>query len=216
MAQAPPTLETPTLADLLARLGDIAPDRILVRPPLGTATKQDLIALDRMGEPLYELIDGVIVRKAMGYLESIIAMTIGRLLGNFVVANKLGVVSGADGMTELGVNLIRMADVAFVAWDTFPEGKLSDDPAPPIAPDLAVEVLSRGNTPREMERKRVDFFGAGTRLVWIVDPKKRVVRVYTDVETFEELAAEQKLTGGDVLPGFEVAVRDIFADLERA
>ncbi|MEX0866546.1 MAG: Uma2 family endonuclease [Pirellulales bacterium] len=216
MAQAPPTVEIPTLADLLERLGDVAPDRILMQPPLGTATRQDLIALDRMGEPLYELIDGVIVRKAMGYLESIIGVAISTLLRNFVAGKDLGVVSGADGMMELGVNLIRMADVAFVAWEKFPQGKLSDDPAPEIAPDLAVEVLSRGNTPREMQRKRVDFFGAGTRLVWIVDPKQRTVRVYTDVETFEEFSAEQKLTGGEVLPGFEVAVRDIFADLERA
>lgn len=66
-----------------------------------------------------------------------------------------------------------------------------------------------------MQRKRVDFFGAGTGLVWIVDPKQRTVRVYTDVETFEELSAEQTLTGGDVLPGFEVAVKEIFAELDR-
>lgn len=215
MAQAEITTETPTLAELLHRLGDISPDRILTRPGIGTATKEDLLALHMACKPLCELIDGVIVRKAVGYLEAFVAGTILRLIGNFASANDLGAVTGADGMLGLGVKLIRIPDVAFVSWDHHPNGKIPDDPAPEVAPDLAVEVLSRSNTRREMERKREDYFAAGTRLVWIVDHKKRTVQVYTDPETCDELSIDDTLTGGDVLPGFETPVRAIFADLDR-
>jgi len=82
--------------------------------------------------------------------------------------------------------------------------------APPI-----VEVISRSNTPGEMRRKRDDFFTAGTRLLWEVDHRPRTVKVYTDPETFTELSAAETLTGGEVLPGFEVLVAEIFKGLER-
>ena len=84
-----------------------------------------------------------------------------------------------------------------------------------MAPDLVVEVLSKGNTPREMNRKLDEYFRAGVRLVWYVDPKRRQVRVFTDREHSVVLGEDDQLEGGDVLPGFTLSIRDWFAEAER-
>ena len=70
-------------------------------------------------------------------------------------------------------NQLRIPDVAFVSWDRFPDGEIPADPAPEIVPDLAVEVLSRSNSAGEMSRKVKEYFSAGVRLVWYVDPVAR-------------------------------------------
>ncbi len=204
-----------SVADLLAELGDIPPERVRVRPPLGLATKQDVIDLDRMGERPCELVDGVLVEKAMGWKEAILATVFVRLLGDFIVRNNLGFIAGPDGTVELWEGLVRIPDIAFVSWERLPGGAIPNDPIPEIAPDLAIEVLSHSNTPREMQRKRAEYFQAGVRLVWIVDHPTRTIHVYTSPEDRIELSADDTLDGGDVLPGFAVAVRDIFAELDR-
>jgi Uma2 family endonuclease len=82
-------------------------------------------------------------------------------------------------------------------------------------PDLVVEVLSQGNTPKEMARKLDEYFGADVRLVWHVNPKKRTVRVYTEREQSTLLRGDETLDGGDVLPGFALSIREWFARAER-
>ena len=80
-----------------------------------------------------------------------------------------------------------------------------------MAPDLAVEVISRGNTREEMERKLLDYFAAGVRLVWYVYPVMREVRVYTMPEAYVTLGGQDTLDGGDVLPGFQLPLATLFA-----
>ena len=79
-----------------------------------------------------------------------------------------------------------------------------------LVPDLTVEVLSEGNTAEEMERKLKEYFLAGVRLVWFVDPEKRVVEQFTAPDESRILTENDLLTGGEVLPGFLLPVRDIF------
>jgi Uma2 family endonuclease len=74
-----------------------------------------------------------------------------------------------------------------------------------------VEVLSKGNTPKEIQRKLKEYFLAGTRLVWVVDPRQRHVRVYTAPDRFVVLTEADTLDGGDVLPGFQLPLRELFA-----
>ena len=83
-------------------------------------------------------------------------------------------------------------------------------------PDLVVEVLSKSNTPKEMNRKLGEYFRAGVRLVWYVDPSKRTVRVSAGDRPLDLLdATTSLLDGGDVLPGFTLSIRDWFAEAER-
>jgi Uma2 family endonuclease len=206
---APPgTIET--IADLLERLGGISPARIRFRPPPGTATERDVIAIHDREKRLCELVDGVLVEKVMGFYESWLAMTLGRHLGTFVDRHDLGVVVGADGMMRLAPGLVRIPDVSFLAWDRIPGREVTDEPLPDLAPDLAIEVLSKGNTKKEMDRKLREYFDVGVRLVWFVLPKKRLMRVYTAPDRFTQLDADQTLDGGAVLPGFALPLRDLF------
>ena len=204
-----------TLADLLADLGGIDPARVRLHPFPGTATEEDLVRVNELGRGLFELIDGALVEKGMGYDESNLAMLLGGFLNAFVIPRNLGIVTGADGLMRLTPGQVRIPDVAFASWNRFPGGRRSGRPIADFAPDLAIEVLSRSNTASEMGQKRRDYFAAGVRLVWEVDPIARVVTVYTDADEGVTLDRRDTLDGGDVLPGFALPLVHLFAELDR-
>ena len=180
-------------------------------PTPGTATEKDLIrVLDHEDRPC-ELVEGTLVEKPMGYDESEIAVTIIILMGSFVRRHKLGIVTGEAGTIRLIPGLVRIPDVAFVSWDRPSWPEAPKVPIPQLAPDLVVEVLSKSNTKREMARKLREYFEAGVRSVWIVDPKKRTVRQYHALDQSVLLSEDQSLDGGAILPGFVLRVKDIFA-----
>jgi Uma2 family endonuclease len=206
---------TDTIADLLERLGGIAAKRVRSQPPPGTATERDVIEVHDRENRLFELVDGTLVEKIMGFDESIYAFYLGGLLFKYLETHDLGKMVGADGMMRLFPGLVRIPDVAFISWARFPKGKRKRGEIPTVAPDLIVEVLSKGNTPKEMARKLDEYFRVGARLVWYVDPKKRTVRVYTARDRSVLLREDQALDGGNVLPGFSLSIRDWFAEAER-
>jgi Uma2 family endonuclease len=199
-----------TIADLVRDLGDIPLDRIRMHPAPGTATVEDVASTKGC-----ELVEGTLVEKAMGLKESMLAMFIGRVLDDFIRPRNLGMIVGEQGTLEILSDLVRAADIAFISWDRFPNRRIPDEPIPALAPDLAVEVVSRGNTPREMARKRREYFTAGVRLVWMIDPATRTAAAYTSETDFRTLTEADTLDGGAVLPGFALPVRDVFAELDR-
>jgi Uma2 family endonuclease len=205
---------TKTVADLLEQMGDVPANRVLIVPAPGTATEEDLLNLLDRKERICELIDGVLVEKTMGYIESILAIYIARKIGDFVSSHKLGIVLGEAGTLRILPSQVRIPDVAFIGWDKFPGGKLPKVQIPSIAPDLAIEVLSSSNAEGEMQRKLIDYFTSGVSLVWYIDPAKKNARVYTSADKCAVLDETQSLSGGAVLPGFELALRDLFAEME--
>jgi Uma2 family endonuclease len=213
MATISPSIKT--LADLLNRLGGIPLDRIRFRPFPGTATIQDVIDIQEREGRLCELVEGVLLEKAMGYNESSLATFLAGLLNAFVIPRNLGVVTGSDGTMELMPDLVRIPDVAFTSWDRLPGRRRPPAPVPRLAPNLAVEVLSRSNTPGEMAAKRQDYFAAGVQLVWEIDPRTRTVTVYTSPTNATVLGAADTLDGGAVLLGFTLPVQELFAELDR-
>lgn len=200
-----------TLADLLQRFGPMPAARIRYDPPPGTATEQDVIALEAQ-ERLFELVDGILVEKAVGFYESFLAIRLARFLSEFVERHNLGIVAGADGMLRLAPGLVRIPDVSFISWSRLPQGQIPRQPIPDLVPDLVVEVLNEGNTPREMEQKLQEYFTAGTRLVWYVVPPRQEVHVYTAPVQCAVLSIDQDLQGDPVLPGFVLAIRQLFAE----
>jgi Uma2 family endonuclease len=199
-----------TLADVLEQLGGLSPRRIRFRPAPGTATEEDVITIRDRERRLFELIDGVLVEKVMGYWESVLAIELARLWGNLVRRRKLGTVAGEAGMLRLSPGLVRIPDVSFVSRARLAHHRRARAPILPLAPDLAVEVLSEGNTPREMARKVREYFDSGSRLVWLVDPRTRTVAVHTSPGKPFILTEKQTLTGGDVLVGFTLQLRKLF------
>jgi Uma2 family endonuclease len=204
-----------TLADVVRQLGDIELSRIRMRPAPGTATPDDVASIKAHEQRLFELVDGVLVEKVMGFRESLVAIFLARILGNFISPRNLGLVVGADGMMRLQANTVRIPDVAFIAWSRLPEGKVPQTAVPDVVPTLAVEVLSATNTAAEMSRKRREYFAAGVELVWEVDIHQRIVTVYTSAESLRVIRDGEILSGGRVLPEFEIPLSEIFAELDR-
>ena len=97
----------------------------------------------------------------------------------------------------------------FHSWNRLPGRESPKEPIPDLAPDLAVEVLSEGNTKAEMTRKVREYFDAGVILVWLIDPRKRTARVFSSIENSALVRADQSLDGGAVLPGFVVTLSDL-------
>lgn len=198
------------LADLHERLGGIPLERIRCHPAPGTATEADVLVHFNGEKHLCELVDGVLVEKPMGYYEARLAMCLGGLLDSFCTTHDLGIVLGADATLRLAPGLVRLPDVSFLAWEHFPNRELPAEPMPDLAPDLAVEVLSAGNTAAEMERKLHEYFAAGVRLVWYAYPEQRTVHVYTSPLHVRILTEDDSLDGGVVLPGFQLPIREWF------
>jgi Uma2 family endonuclease len=204
-----------TIADLLDRMDGVPAERVRLYPFPGTATVDDVVNIEVREKRLCELIDGVLVEKPMGMAESLLAAKIIAALLAFVDPRRLGFVAGEGGMMQLRTALVRIPDVAFISRDRLPGRRLPAGAVPLIAPDLAVEVLSRSNTRREMARKLHEYFEAGTRLVWYVDPPTRTVAVHTSVRDSATLSASDVLDGADVLPGFTLPLPELFSVLDE-
>jgi len=202
-----------TLADLQKHL-DVPLERIRLVPPPGTATEEDVLRSELINRPICELVDGVLVEKTMGYFESRIAVALIRFLDAFVEEHDLGLVFGEAATWRILPRQVRVPDVCFMSWRHFPDRKLPTEPMPKLAPDLAVEVLSKGNRPGEMRRKLRDYFESGVRLVWFIDPRTLTAKAYTSPDDVVEIAADGSLEGGEVLPGFVLPLRQLFARAE--
>lgn len=215
MSTAPTAPRIRTLADLLTRLGGVPLDRIRFHPPPGTATLQDVVEVRARKDARCELLEGVLVEKPRSYEASQLAMFLGGLLTAFVRAGNLGIVTDAQGSLEIMAGLVRIPDVAFTSWGRMPGRRRPPQPIPNLVPDLVVEVLSPSNTPGEMAARRGDYFNAGTRLFWEVDPVGRTVVVYTSLTQSSTLAVGDTLDGAPALPGFTLPLAELFAELDR-
>ncbi|MCS7016830.1 MAG: Uma2 family endonuclease [Gemmatales bacterium] len=183
---------------------------LLEAPPL---TAEDL--LRRSDDRRYELVDGKLVEKTMAATATLVASEIHGLLWNHCRSTS----SGAVFLSEQGYqcfphrpNTVRFPDVSFIT-----RARLSPDLAEGyirIVPDLVVEVLSPTDLARDVSRRITDYLRAGVRLLWVVDPEARLVFVYHQGRPGLILTEHDYLEGEDVLPGFRVAVREIFRPLE--
>lgn len=205
-----------TLAELIDRLGGIPLDRIRCRPAPGTATEQDVLAARALPERwLCELVDGVLIHKGSTLLTSTLAAYLGGALSEYAHRTGRGVVLAANMAYRLAPGLIRIPDGSYVSWDRFEDGQLPDEQIGSVPPDVAFEMLSPRKTSAEMARKLKEYFLAGTGMVWLVDPERRLVEVYTAADCATKLTETDRLDGGDVLPGFKLALPELFARPQR-
>ena len=116
-------------------------------------------------------------------------------------------------MVRMLMGNVRMPEVAFFRREDVPGGQLPREAAPRLAPALAVEVLSRGNTDQEMRIKVEEYFRSGVRLVWILDPNPQTVRIYESPgapDRFRQLTREDTIEAASILPGFQCRVGEFF------
>ena len=202
------------LADRIADLGNIPLERICCDPSPGQATFEDLLRMQAVDGRLYEWVDQTLVEKAMGWQESMLAGVLLHWLHQYLDGNNLGLASGADGFSRLFLDTVRGPDVAFVNWARLPHG-VPTEPIPDLVPNFVIEVLSQSNTRGELARKRREYFHAGVQLVWIVDLRARTVAVYRSADNAVIADCHQNLDTGDILPGFEVNLSELFARLDQ-
>lgn len=167
------------------------------------------------------LIEGVLQEMPpTGWLHGDTTIELGSEVRAYVKAHKLGRVTAAETgfilfkSSEPGSrDTVLAPDIGFIAArripSQLPEGYV------PFAPDLAVEVVSPGNTDEEINLKVELYLRYGTRLVWVVYPKQQKIHVFRPTDSGNEgsfafLGLEDTLEGEGVLPGFKLALRDLF------
>ena len=175
-------------------------------------TTEDLEGLPGQPGLRYELDEGKLVEMpGAGALHNLIVGLVYRLLFAFVSQKRLGLVfcDGAAFVLRRDPDTVRIPDVSVVRRERVPAAGIPEG-FWPGAPDLAVEIVSPHDRAEEVHERVRDYLGAGVRLVWVLWPKSRTVTVYWPDGTARELGPDEKLTGGDVLPGFEMTVSDLF------
>jgi Uma2 family endonuclease len=176
-----------------------------------STTADDLLRMPDDGFR-YELVRGELIQMSpAGNKHGRFAANVTGSLTPYVKANKLGAVYAAETgfWLETDPDTVRAPDVAFVSQKRLDE--VGDvDGFWPGAPDLVVEVISPSDTYTEVEENFFEWLGAGARMVVVVNPRKRAVTVYRSLTDIKVLTEYDSLGGGDVVPGWTMAVKDLF------
>jgi Uma2 family endonuclease len=175
-------------------------------------TPEELLAMPDADR--YELVNGALVERNVGWLSGWVATQLARRLANFAEERHAGWVVGNSGDAGYqgfpdSPRTVRKPDVSFVASGRFPGEQLPLGYAR-LAPDLAAEVISPNDLYEEVEEKVEEYLRAGVRLAWVISPRNRTVRVYRADGSSGSRRENDELDGEAVLPGFRCAVRDLF------
>lgn len=173
----------------------------------------EVVESPEYADRVVELVEGVIVEMPFpNPVHAVILASLTSRITVFAHGNGIGQVVAGDAPFVLvrnphGQDTVRGLDIAFIAQERMPKPVPSQPFA--IAPDLAVEIVSPSNTALDIENKTQQLLKAGTSLIWIVYPDLRSISVHTQAGA-TSLKENDNLSGGDVLPGFEIRVGNIF------
>ncbi|HZL35200.1 MAG TPA: Uma2 family endonuclease [Tepidisphaeraceae bacterium] len=176
-------------------------------------TPDDVLRLESDG--LFELVDNQLVEKRMSFLANRTASIVCGRLFAFVDGAALGVICNEQSFQCFphDPELIRRPDLAFISADRL--AGVPDEGHVPIAPDIAIEVVSPNDKVYELEEKLSDYRSAGVKLTWVVNPRARNIRIYRLDKTTAELLENDELSGESVLAGFSILVKDLLPPEER-
>ena len=179
----------------------------MTEPQRRSLTAEDLYDL-HLEDVRAELVRGDLVcEPPAGFENGVRSAGIGYHLRRFIEDHPIGVVCGAETGFVLFRNpdTVRAPDAAFVTRERA-ERVADREKYFEGAPDLAAEVVSPGDSRREVAEKVHDYLAAGTRLVWVIDPRRRTVTVHRPGADPRVLRPDGLLEGGDLLPGFSLPV----------
>jgi len=159
----------------------------------------------------FELVDGLLVERKLGNKSNWVATRLAQLLNNYVEQGQLGWVFTSEAGYRLDParpNNVRKPDVSFVRFGRLP----NEEPADAydyLAPDLAVEVISPGDTVRELDEKLAEYLASGVREAWVINPDVRTAKVYRPNGSIIALRENDELNGGDIIPGFQCRLAEL-------
>ncbi len=175
-------------------------------------TAEELWAMPDADGRRYELVEGELVEvPGAGALHGVISGNMYDHLRRYVSNHRLGVAFG-DGVGYIlarNPDRVRIPDASFVSRERIPATGLPEGYWP-LAPDLAVEIVSPNDSAESLHARVREYLAAGTRLVWVVWPRSRSVTEYVPSGESREFQADGQLSGGEVLPGFTVRVAELF------
>lgn len=172
-------------------------------------TGEELYQMGNIGRS--ELVKGEIIQMApTGFMHGRVEHRIARALDVFLREHKIGeIISGEVGVyIRRNPDTVRAPDVAFISNERI--AKVKSKSYLDTAPELVVEVLSPDDAWSDLMEKLDEYFSIDVKLVWVADPRQRQVYVYRSATEVQRFTANEMLTGGDVLPDFNVLVADLF------
>jgi Uma2 family endonuclease len=184
-------------------------------PPVATKRYAPADLLEMDDAVRFELVDGELVERNVSTESSAVAARIIRLIATVVDEHELGVVVSTDCSYQCFRDVltdrdrIRKPDVSFIS-----AGRLTQEQYQaghtPIAPDLAVEVVSPNDIAADLDTKVEEYLSAGVRLVWVVYPQTKTVSIYGEQGFHTRLRGQDELTAGEVIPDFKCLVAELF------
>ena len=182
-----------------------------------TTTREKLLTADDLLELHSKGIRGELIRGVLCETMSVvgehgeIVMNLGILLGVFIKPRRLGRLAGSDVGVRLERNpdTVREPDIAYISAEKMPLNVRATTYYE-VVPDLVVEVASQSDTLQSINDKARMWLDYGTQLVWVAFPNSRSVDVHPAGGAVSTLGEGDTLDGGEVLPGFSCAVRDVF------
>lgn len=164
----------------------------------------------------FELVNGVLVERNMGWESEFFGSNLLVLLGMFCREHNCGWVNGSSAGYQCyedafpdDPDRVRKPDVSFISIDRLPSDAIPRAHCE-IVPDLAIEVISSNDRYQEVEEKVDEYLRVGVRLVWVVHPQKKTIRIHRANGTVQDLHLTDELSGEDVLVGFRCPVSEIF------
>jgi len=172
-------------------------------------TDEQLMALPRDGRK-YELLGGELVVSPTGFQHGYISVRLATVLMDFVLRQRLGLVVDSSTGFRMATGDCLSPDVSFVRKQRLHGQKEITTKFFQGAPDLAVEVVSPGESHRRPKQKLAEYFDNGTQMAWVVNPKNRTVSVYTSAEKVKVLHESEQLEAKTLLPGFAFPIKQLF------
>jgi len=188
-------------------------------PPAGKQPEESLDAAGPLlleSERLWEVVNGELrVAEPMSTLANVTASRLCVRIGAFSETRQLGeAVIEALFALRSEPKLHRRPDLAFVTRHRWDGVELDEWAAWNVVPDLAVEAISPSNLAEDVEEKLDEYFAAGVRRVWVIYPRSRKLHDHTSATNCTRIPADGVVDGGDILPGFQFVVGDLFHGLK--
>jgi Uma2 family endonuclease len=184
----------------------------VLQPTSPRITPEEFLALPDGGRG-FELVDGQLKERIVSAKSSRTGFEIGRRIGNYCESSRQAWIFMADASFRCfpdDADRFRRADIALIVMERMTPAEYESSGFIAICPDLVVEVVSPNDLYSDVTIKRNEWLAAGAKLVWIVDPNDRSVTAYQPGKRPSVYEVGDTLPGDPVLPGFSVAISDLF------